>query len=59
MLQREDETGQPWRSACLGSLEVSFINILFCVYMSSLAFNNIPGIFPDFKILYKICLCVL
>ena len=64
MLHGVGESGQTWRTALListslGSLEVSFISILFCVYMSADELNNVPGIFLDFKISYKICLCVL
>jgi len=37
-------------SACFDSLELNFINIVFCVYMSTTAFNNVSGIFTYFKI---------
>jgi hypothetical protein len=44
-------------SASFDSLELDFINILFCVYTSTFAFNNVSGIVLDaldFKILSKI-----
>jgi len=55
---------QPWHTPSLisispHSLELHFINILFCVYMSTTAFNNICAIFIDFKIPSKISLCTL
>ena len=45
----------PWHAALListsfDSLELHFINILFFVCMSTIAVNNVSGIFLDFKI---------
>jgi len=44
MLNNLGEEGQLWRtplliSASFDSLELNYINILFCVYMSIIAFN--------------------
>jgi hypothetical protein len=57
------ERQQHWRTPLLISdsvndLELNFIDILFCVCMSTIAFNNLPRIFLDFRISYKICLYV-
>jgi len=54
MLHVVGERGQPWRtalliSASLYSLEVSFVNVLFCVYMSANVLYNVPGMFQDLK----------
>jgi hypothetical protein len=56
--------GTPWRtpvliSASFDDLELNFIDILFSVCMSSTAFNNVSGIFLDFRISNKICLRTL
>jgi hypothetical protein len=53
ILNSVDERGQPWRtllfiSATFEDLELNFIDILFCVYMSTIALNNVSGIFLDF-----------
>jgi len=55
--------GQPWHttlliSANFDSLELNFINTLFCVYTSTIAFNIVSGIFLGFKISNKICFCL-
>jgi hypothetical protein len=59
MLNSVGERGQPCRtptliSASLDDLELNFIDILFCVHMSTIAFNNVCGIFLDFRISNKI-----
>jgi hypothetical protein len=64
MLKSVGEKGQPWCTRLLilvsfDSLELNFINILFYVYVSTVAFNNVSGIFIDFKISNKIHRCVL
>ena len=55
---------QPWHtvlliSTSLDSLELHFINILLCVYMSITAFNNVCAIFIDIKISSTISFCIL
>jgi len=63
LLNSTGERGQPGLthlviSASLDSLELNFINILFCVYVPSIAFNDTSGIFIDFRISNNICLCI-
>ena len=63
-LKQCSERGQVCRFPLLipvsiDSLELNVINMLFCVYISSFAFNNVSGIFLDFKMSNKICLCTL
>jgi len=58
------EQGQLWHTALLisasfESLVLNFINVLFCVFMSTIAFNNVSGIFIDFKIPDEISFCIL
>jgi hypothetical protein len=53
ILNSVDERGQPWHtplliSASFEDLELNFIDILFCVCMSTIALNNVSGIFLDF-----------
>jgi hypothetical protein len=55
ILKSVDERGQPWHtplliSASFDSMELNFINILFYVFISSIAFINVSRIFLDFKI---------
>jgi hypothetical protein len=55
ILNSVGEEGKPWRislwiSARFGGLELNFIDILFCVCMPTIAFNNVSGIFLDFRI---------
>jgi hypothetical protein len=45
--------------ASFDDLEFNFIGTLFCVCMSTVAFNNVSRIFLDFRISNKICLCML
>jgi len=45
--------------ATIDSLELNAIDILFCMYMCYVAFNNVSGIFLDFKMSNKSCLCIL
>jgi len=64
ILNSVGERGQPRHShllilASFDRLELYFINILFCVYVSTVAFNNVSGIFIEFKISNKICLCAI
>jgi hypothetical protein len=66
MLHGVGESGQPWRTALLISasldfLELSFVNILFCAYVSADALHNVRvhGIFLDFKISYIKSNCLL
>jgi len=64
ILNSVGERGQPRHShllilASFDSLELCFINILLCVCVSTVAFNNVSGIFIDFKISNKICLCAI
>jgi len=45
ILNSVGERGQPWHTRLLilanfDSLELNFINILFCVYVSTVAFNK-------------------
>jgi hypothetical protein len=60
MLNSVGESGQPWRTPIflpIVSLLLNFINILFFVQISAIAFNNVSGICRDLKMLNKICLC--
>jgi hypothetical protein len=55
ILKCKGKTGQPWHtplliSASFDSLKLNFTNIFFCLYMSTIAFSNVSGIFLDFKI---------
>ena len=55
ILNRVDEGGQPWHNSLLGlanfdSLDLHCINILFFVFMSTVALNNVSGMFLDFII---------
>jgi len=57
ILNSVGKRGQPWHTRLLilssfDSLELNFINILFCVYVSTVVFNNVSGIFIILK--YKI-----
>ena len=54
MLHGEGKRGLPWRtalliSASLDSLEVGFINVLFCAYTSADVLCNVPGMFRNLK----------
>jgi len=64
ILKSIGERGKLWCtalliSASLVSLELNVINTLFCVHMSTIAFNNESGAVLDFRISNKICLYVL
>jgi hypothetical protein len=54
ILNSVGERVQPWCTPLLSSesfdnLELSFIDILFFVFMSIIVFNNVSGIFLDFR----------
>ena len=54
ILNTVGKKGQPWPTALLilasfESMVFNFINVLFCVFMSTIAFLNVAGIFLDFK----------
>jgi len=63
ILNSVGEREKSWRTTLLipasfDSLESDFINILFCVYTPTIAYNNVSGIIIDtldFKISIKIC----
>ena len=65
MLNNLGEEGQLWRtplliSASFDSLELNYINILFCVYMSIIAFNiSSEIIWKFFSILVQYMGCSL
>ena len=59
VLNSVGERGQPWRtplfiSTGFDSLLLNFINILFCVPLSTTAFSSVSGICLDFKLLNKL-----
>jgi len=64
ILNSVGKQGQPWHTALLisasfESLVLNFISVLFCVFMSTIAFNNVSGIFIDFKISNKVSFWIL
>jgi hypothetical protein len=46
-------------SVSFDNLELNFIDILFCMCVSIVAFNNVSEILLDFRISNKICVCTL
>ena len=55
ILNSVGERGQPWHTSLLvsanfDSSDLHFINIFFCVFMSTIALNNVSGMFLDFII---------
>jgi hypothetical protein len=62
ILNNVGKRDQPWRIplliilASFDNLELNFIDSLFCMFMSTVAFNNASGIFLDFRIWNKISL---
>jgi hypothetical protein len=40
-------------------LVLNFMSVLFCVFMSTVAFHNVSGIFLDFKISSEISFYIL
>jgi len=53
-MKQHRQEGQSWCtplliSASFDSLELNLTSILYCMYMSTVVFNNVSGIFLDCK----------